>query len=813
MRRLWLIILLLQISVVSALAQETAEDYMYYKFEQEAEQEFSITTDTLLFYRALHRRSDLYDELAAYRFSAVESVRRGFYYSSRKALLEGVELRHQNISILRRLGVSERGYAGLGGNYASMVGVAGADHFSLSDGIPVSGGNVALFLSGKGYLGGTRATLHSLLRYGWSMSAYVSAKGGNDIYVKGVYNNTVDLGLRLSKEFSSGATLSFVALSSVGERGLREGSTQEAFSLTGDNLYNPSWGRQSGKVRNSRQRRDAVPFVALVFDSAIGNSSRMNISVGGDYGRRGYTSLGWYDAMTPRPDNYRYLPSYYADKVVAESVADEWRRGNEKYTQINWTDLYAQNRRSADGAVYALEERVELISNSQLSMQFTTGVGSNFQLKYGFRAWRNASRRYKQMDDLLGASHLNDIDYYLLDDDTYSNNLQNNLLNADGYVGVGDRFSYDYSLVDSGVTVNAGFEYNTSRWQVDALLAVGSSSIFRKGYYEKELFAGDKSLGRSAISRFSPYAVKINVGYSLSARHSLGFAALVSAQASDADDIFLNPQYNNRVVDNPSMRKDMAVELDYKYHSSLIDFVLSAFAVKSSGERDVIRAYDDLSTTYCDVDISGIGIARYGVEAAAKLYLSSRWQLEMTTALGEYKYVDNPLVSHYADTDNSVVCNSSASYMSGCHVGGAPQATASASATYFARRGWIFSGGVNFTGGRYVDPSFIRRTERVARQGAVSEEIYEQFLEQQRLDNVTTLDCSVSKWFRVGQSRVSLSLMVKNLLGRDDIVYGGYESSRIRRYRSGEQMVYAPQDDIITYSYPRTFYGVVSWKF
>ena len=813
MRRLWLIILMLLISVVSALAQETAEDYMYYKFEQEAEQEFSITTDTLLFYRALHRRSDLYDELAAYRFSAVESARRGFYYSSRKALLEGIELRHQNLSILRRLGISERGYAGLNGNSASMVGAAGADHFSLSDGIPVSGGNVALFLSGKGYLGGTRATLHSLLRDGWSISAYASAKGGNDIYVKGVYNNTIDLGLRLSKEFSNGATLSLVALSSVGERGLRVGSTQEAFSLTGDNLYNPSWGRQSGKVRNSRQRRDAVPFVALVFDSAIGNSTRMNISVGGDYGRRGYTSLGWYDAMTPRPDNYRYMPSYFADESIAESVADEWRRGNEKYTQINWDDLYTQNRRSADGAVYALEERVERIANSQLSLQFTTSIGSNFQLQYGVRAWRNASRRYKHMDDLLGASHLNDIDFYLLDDDTYSNNLQNNLLDADGYVGLGDRFSYDYLLVDSGLTTNIGFEYNTSRWQVDALLAVGSCSIFRKGYYEKELFAGDKSLGCSSISRFSPYTVKVNVGYSFSARHSLGFAALTSAQVPDADDIFLNPQYNNRVVANPSMRKDMAVEMDYKYHSSVIDFVLSAFAVKSSGERDVIRAYDDLSTTYCDVDISGIGIARYGVEAAARVYLSPRWQLEMTTALGEYKYVDNPLVSHYADTDNSVVCSSSASYMSGCHVGGAPQVTASAFATCFARRGWIFSGGVNFAGGRYVDLSFIRRTERVARQGAVSEEIYEQFLSQQRLDNVVTVDCSVAKWFRVGQSRVSLSIMVKNLLGCDDIVYGGYESSRIRRYRSGEQMVYAPQDDIISYSYPRTFYGVVSWKF
>ena len=151
--------------------------------------------------------------------------------------------------------------------------------------------------------------------------------------------------------------------------------------------------------------------------------------------------------------------------------------------------------------------------------------------------------------------------------------------------------------------------------------------------------------------------------------------------------------------------------------------------------------------------------------------------------------------------------------MSGCHIGGAPHLTASCEATYFAPRGWILSAAANYAGLRWVDPSFIRRTERVALQGAASQEIYDEFISQQRLRDALTVDFSVSHWFRVGQSRMSLSLMVKNLLGSRDIVYGGYEQSRIRRYRSGAQMIYAPQDDIITYSYPRTFYGVVSWKF
>lgn len=151
--------------------------------------------------------------------------------------------------------------------------------------------------------------------------------------------------------------------------------------------------------------------------------------------------------------------------------------------------------------------------------------------------------------------------------------------------------------------------------------------------------------------------------------------------------------------------------------------------------------------------------------------------------------------------------------MGDCKIGGTPHVAVSAFLTYFASRGWVASCGVNYAGLRYVEPSFVRRTERVLRQGSVSPEIYSQFLAQQRLGDAVTVDASLSRWFRVGQSRMSLTLSVKNLLNKGDIVYSGHESSRIRHYRSGANTIFAPQDDIITYSYPRTYYGVVSWKF
>ena len=55
--------------------------------------------------------------------------------------------------------------------------------------------------------------------------------------------------------------------------------------------------------------------------------------------------------------------------------------------------------------------------------------------------------------------------------------------------------------------------------------------------------------------------------------------------------------------------------------------------------------------------------------------------------------------------------------------------------------------------------------------------------------------------------------MLRNLLGDADTVYSGYESLRVRRIRSGDALYFAPHATRYTYSYPRSFYLTVSYKF
>lgn len=793
-----------------ASAQESNDDYLDFKLQAEDISQAVIESDTLLFYRILHQPTDLYGDISAYNFSFVEFARRGNPFYLTPIILDGITVRSSNMATLRYLGLQQQNQGGItADSYGSASGIY---RYSSTAGTPLSAANASLFFSGRGYLGGVRASVHHFMQEGWSMSAYLSAKGGNGLYIDGVSHNSIDAGVRIGKEFVSGNVLNIITTTTLSKRGLRTGSTEEAFRLIGDKLYNPSWGYQQGEVRNSRNRRDCIPFIMATYLTSLGHNTSLQLSVGGDWGKTKNSALGWYGASTPRPDNYRLMPSYYTDEQIASAVEAVWRANDSHYTQINWQELYTINDMGNGDARYAMEQRVSRIAHAELVAEATSTLGDNITLHYGVRGEISSTRNYKQMDDLMGADYLTDIDYYLMDDDSYSLNLQNNLRNPNRQITEGDRFGYDYTLAEQELKLFVEAEYRTDRWHFALYGTVGSHTIKRHGHFEKEIFAGEKSYGPSAKVTFSPYMLKLRTGYALSAQHHFDIALMLNKRAPYAPYIFLNPQYNNRIIDNPKEENLFAADVVYKFHSSKIDLTASLFLTAESDATNTIRAYDDLSATFSDIVTSEIATLSYGVELAAEIRLSRKFRGEISLGAGNYIYSNNPTVTTYADTDNTLISRST-SHMKSCHRGGVPHISSSASITYLDYRGWAISAGVNIAALRYADPAFVRRTDRVALQSTSSQEIYDEFMAQNSLGNACTVDASISRWFNFGDKRLSLTLSVKNLLGKEDIVYGGYESSRIRHYTSGGHRIYRPQDDIISYAYPRTFYFVATMRF
>lgn len=803
MKRLLSIVLVLLCE--AAMAQMFDSDY-YYPYAEPEERTEDPHSDSLLFYRAIRSSDDLYGRTTDYNLPRVTIRRRGASYDEEQATLLGVRLPYRLFAPLRAVGGVERYDAGIRPGVSTLGGVGGVREFTLTEALPLAPYEASVRVTDRNYRVAGRVRMHRMWR-DWQVGAVVDGRVGRDARIEGVFTNQLTFAARISRTWASGVELTLFGVLPVAMRGLRSAATEEAYTLLDDPFYNPSWGFQEGKVRNARVRREVMPFGVAGLKIPLADHTHLMLSAGGEISLRKQSGLGWYNARTPLPDNYRYMPSYTGDRASEEA----WRMADPRYTQVRWDELIAQNQLGDGEAIYALEDRVSRSLHLTAQALFESRLGE-VELRYGVRAEVRPTRNYKQMNDLLGAAYLTDIDQYLVDDDTYGNRLQNDMRNPSRKIREGAIFGYDYALKEAQAV---GFF--SAAWQRDRLYAqlaaeVGMAVMVREGFYEKELFAGNRSLGHSRRITLKPYRMKAVAGWSFSPRHYLQGVVALGAELPDIEAMFVQPQYNNRTIDNPCLRRFGAADLRYRQTGEKWDAELAAFATLTVDEVETRRYFDDLSGLYADLSVTGIGTLAYGVEGAVTWRPAYRWTVSAAASWGSYRYVRDPRVTVLADRDNAPIEVGGVSHMRDCRVGGAPEVTAVVAVRYYGPRGWGFRLSAGYAGNRYVDAAALRRTDRVAYQYGTTPEVFDAFTRQEGLPDAATLDLSLFKSIYFERSSLLLALYLNNLTGREQISYG-YESLRSQRFGTDTGALRMPQATRYLYTQPRTISLNVSWRF
>lgn len=791
----------------TATAQMADEQPLYYPYAEREEVRELPEVEYVLFERAIASAEDLYTAATAFRLPAITLKRRGEGYAWERNTLHGVPIAYPHFSLLRALGADERRYAGIAFDAARVGATGGGSHFRLSDDLPLQPFRVAARYADRNYRVGADFSYKQELPSGWQVAAAALFRTGRDARIEGVFTNRFDLGLSLRRTLAGGGELAVVATVPFSMRGLQAPSTEEAFRLTDDPYYNPAWGMQNGRVRSARVRREVLPQGLLYWQQPLTARTTLHLSFGGTYGLRKQSALGWYDARTPHPDNYRMMPSYTGDAANEEA----WRNGDVRYTQIAWDELIEQNRLSEGSARYALEDRIERTLQGALRVGLQTQL-AGVELHYGLQSRLLNSRRYKEMRDLLGADYLLDVDHFLIDDDTYANQLENNLRSPSRHIRKGDRFGYDYALLEQDNTLWLHLHHAGNRLRVEVAAEVGHAVRSRRGYYEKELFAGSGSYGLSRRIEGNPYTFKAAFGWSFSPRSHADLTLAAGAEMPETEHLFVQPLYNNRTVDRPLLACYEAARLQLRGTSERWEWQLTGFATIHRNGIETLRYYDDLEGLYGDLQVAGIATSAVGVEGAVRWRINYHWTVEGAGSWGRYRYLHDPRLTLLRDTDNGLVEQRAKSHMADCRVGGVPSATATLGVNYYGAKGW--GGRVSFGGlfGRAVEPAWTRRTDRIARQNDPMPEGLARFAEQELLADAVTLDVMLSKAIYFKQSTLNLMLSVRNLTAAEYPAYG-YESMRTQLQGSSIHRLRVPQANRYRYAAPRSVLLTVGYRF
>ena len=656
----------------------------------------------------LYANNDVYADMVGFGFSAIRFKNRGYASETQDIYLAGVPMNdaltgYTPFSLWSGLNEAMRSKDATLGMESLSYGLGGYNGLTNISGQPYDvrpGWRFSLLSNSALYRLRVMATYASgELDSGWSYAFNASARlGGND-WVEGVYYRSFAFYAGVSKRFGDMHRLSLTAFATPGNRGAQNASTQEVYDLMGDNMYNSNWGYQNGKVRNSRVRKTFEPIITLKYDDTPSEDFSASATLLYRTGYNGYTALDWYDAMDPRPDYYKNLPSYFFmedddynrenfEKAAWAEYA--WTHHTPEYANyqhLNWDRLYNVNYANPDGrSKYALEERRVDQNDVNLAGNIDWNIDRHFNLKAGAQFKFNRTENYKRMNDLLGGQYYLNIDSFA-ERDFASNEalIQNDLdyfldHNEAEKITRGGKYGYDYLAQIRRANVWANGSYNLGGFTANLAASIGYDSFWRDGLVRKGLFAGlddngqpieyagrvlttyDKdgnpvtSKGKSDVAEFLTWSAKLSLAYELAGGHRFSVNAGYFNDAPTFSQAFVSARTRNTMVDGLTTVKTFSSDVNYQYSNNGYNLRVTGFYTKINDQTDVLSFYDDSQHSFTNFAMTGIDQRHMGIELGVQvpLFLEGL-SISGVLSWGEYIYTSNPHMVQTVDNSAEII--------------------------------------------------------------------------------------------------------------------------------------------------------------
>ena len=431
--------------------------------------------------------TDVFNSTTSFGWSTARYRNRGYQSNVENYYIEGVNFNSQergnfNYSAMGGLNDASRYKEVLNPMEATNFtfgGIGQSTNYLMGASRYAQGWKVGAAGTNRNYKARVNATYSSgVLPNGWAVIAQLAYRFSPYINNKGIIGEGIkyySLGYFVSaeKQWAKGR-LKLITFGAPTERGQNAAVTQEVYDLTGSINYNPYWGYQNGKVRNSRIVKSFDPTIVASYEYKIDDFQKIKVAAGYHYSWYSNSAINFYNAPDPRPDYYRNLPSAmwdgqivnpngntkntqdqlynengdhypwglflgrdYAynelgsgftgldgkllgptvDQTQYDQLVHLWQTRDDKTTQIDWESLYAANyanniNNPNGSARYIVERRHNDIQETSASFNYVNSKYNHLKMTLGVEAKYSQGIHYKTIDDLLGANQWIDMDAF-----------------------------------------------------------------------------------------------------------------------------------------------------------------------------------------------------------------------------------------------------------------------------------------------------------------------------------------------------------------------------------------------------------------
>lgn len=766
----------------------------------------------------LQSSRDVFTSVAGYNFSAARYRMRGLQSEHFTVMMNGVTMNLPTngwaiwafwggLNDVTRYPETGNGIAA---NPYQFGGIGGFSNINLRASRFRPGSRASYALTNRTYrqrLMFTHAT--GMMKNGWAFAFSASGRYSSEGYVEGTHYNGGSYFASIEKKINDKHSLNLAGFGAPTVQGRSGIALQEAYDLTGSNYYNPYWGYQTSEEtgkqvkRNARVRDNHRPFIFLTHDWKIDKKKKLNTTIFTSFGKSGSTNLNWYDANDPRPDYYKYLPSYYEQDYpwIASDLTESW--GNDpSVSQLNWDAMYNANyknmytQKDVDGISGNDQtfNRSKYIVEEYRNDPFQLGLNSNLNIDInkatkvvtGVSINRFTSHNFKVIDDLLGGDYWVDIDQFSEQDFKDPIAAQNNIDTPNRLVKEGDVFGYNYDIHVN--TERAFGQINQNRAKIDwfAALDLSHTQFYRNGLWANGRFQ-EASKGMSEKQNFMNYGVKAGATYKVTGRHFVSANALYQTKAPYSRNAFISPRTRNEVVSNLESTAIMSGDLNYDVRYPNFRARATVYYSEVNNQLWSRSFYHDEFRNFVNYTMTGVDQLYTGVEVGLEGKIRDVFVVNGAFSTGQFLYNSRPTATITVDNSAELLAEDRTVYLENFRIGGMPQTAASIGVKYNSPKYWYVGASFNYYTDIYLDPNPDRRTEE-ALEGYVDtdpqvaeiidQEVVHNLKNNPFFDNNYTLDGYAGVSFKLKDKYLRINANVNNILNNKTFKTGGFEQLR-----------------------------------
>jgi len=740
---------------------------------------------------------------AAFNFGAVRFRVRGYQNSMSETLINNLPMQ-----TLHNGRVPFNFWGGLNDVFRNNTATLGLDHAESTYGnlngtnnIDVSAGGqrkqtrVSYATSNRSYRNRLMVT-HSTgeMQNGWAYTLSGSRRWADEGFVEGTFYDGWSYFAGAEKKFNDKHSLAVTFFGSPIHRGSGSGSLIEMYDLAGSNYYNPNWGYLDGEKKSARNWKTHAPMLSINHEAKLSDKLTLNHSVGIISGRSGQSRIDWYNASDPRPDYYRYLPSFYPEGSQARTDLENYLASNESARQINWDRLFDVNKNnfstldnvngtgevvSGLRSLYAIKEDRQDINRAMYSGYMLYDLTNTSQINGGVTAQYERTHFFQSLDNLLGGEYWYDVNQFVEREfPNEPDKIQADLDNPNRVIREGDTYGYNYTSNITDIDIWGGYNLKLNQIDFHVGAQINYNSMFRDGQYRNGAFP-DNSKGKSEVVTFISPSVKTGLTYKINGRNYVYANGTYQQIAPNFRNTFVSPRFRNSIVEDPVTMKALSGEAAYVHRSPILKIKALGYYTRLRDINEVSSFFiDGTANAFVNFISSQEGRTHVGTEFSSEVKLTTTLSAKFAAGVGQ-NYIDvRPVVDLIQDNTGTVLLEDETIYVKNFRMQGA-QSAYTVGLSYNSPKFWYVNMNFNYFDNIYLDYNPLRRTIDAVDGIERGSDFYFDILKQERLDPGFTLDFFGGGSKKFGSHFIYLNVGVNNILNNQTLRTGGFEQTRL----------------------------------